>query len=174
MFPEVNEVLEWFLRNPTKTAHIREIARQTGFSPAGALKALKKLIKQELILESRTKVVTNYRANRESLKWLPLKKAYNQYGLYASGLVEQLVNVYEEPEAIVLFGSYANGNDTERSDVDFAIVTALEKTVDLTKFEKILMRKINIIELDIGKAKKEFLNNLANGIVLYGHLTLIP
>lgn len=174
MFPEVNVVVEWFLKNPTKTAHIREIARLTGFSPAGALKALKKLIKQDLIIETRTKVVTNYQANRESPKWSPLKKAYNFYSLYASGLVEELVNSYEEPEAIVLFGSYAHGTDAEKSDIDVAIVTSSEITADLSKFENVLMRKINIIELDISKAKKEFLNNLANGIVLHGHLTLIP
>ncbi|HKZ42808.1 MAG TPA: nucleotidyltransferase domain-containing protein, partial [Candidatus Hodarchaeales archaeon] len=72
------------------------------------------------------------------------------------------------------FGSYTQGNDTEKSDIDLAIVTSLEKTPDLSKFEKVLMRKINILELDISKAKKEFLNNLANGIVLHGYLTLIP
>lgn len=174
MFPEVNAVVEWFLKNPTKTAHIREIARLTGFSPAGVLKALKKLIKQDLVIETRTKAVTNFQANRESSKWVPLKKAYNFYNLYASGLVEALVNMYEEPEAIVLFGSYAHGMDTEKSDIDIAIVTSIEKTADLSKFEKVLMRKINIIELDISKAKKEFLNNLANGIGLHGYLTLIP
>ena len=174
MFPEVNAVAEWFLKNPTKTAHIREIARLTGFSPAGALKALKKLIKQDLVFEMRTKVVTNYQAKRESPKWLPIKRAYNFYSLYASGVVEELVKAYEEPDAIVLFGSYTQGNDTEKSDIDLAIVTSLEKTPDLSKFEKVLMRKINILELDMSKAKKEFLNNLANGIVLHGYLTLIP
>ncbi|MFH1442643.1 MAG: nucleotidyltransferase domain-containing protein, partial [Candidatus Micrarchaeota archaeon] len=80
---------------------------------------------------------------------------------------------YEEPEAIVLFGSYANGEDGEKSDVDIAVFTNLTKSVDLGKFEGAIGHKINPYEIRIKDCEKEFVNNLANGTVLYGYLRLI-
>lgn len=172
MFPEVNTILEHFLSHPTESIHLRELARRTGFSPAGASKAAKRLVSRGLVLESKTKVVTNYRANRDNPLWIALKRAYNLFSLYDSGLVEALRKTYEEPEAIVLFGSYSRGEDTERSDIDIAVITTLEKPFSRKSFEKTLARPINLIEVNLSNAKKEFVNSLANGIVLHGYLTV--
>jgi len=46
MFPEVNVILEYFLKNPTTTIHLRELARKTNFSSAGCSKSLKSLLKK--------------------------------------------------------------------------------------------------------------------------------
>lgn len=173
MFPQVNRLLGFFLKNPTISIHLRELARQTDYSPAGARKALRKLLQEGFVKESSTKVVTNYNANTDAPLWLPLKRSYNLYTLYDAGLVDALVESYDAPAGIVLFGSYARGEDVEKSDIDIAIITKNEKGFDATKFEKVLARKINIMEVTISAAKKEFLNNLANGIVLHGYLTLI-
>lgn len=170
MFPEVNTILEHFLKHPTESIHLRELARQTGFSPAGCRKAVKRLVKQALVLESKTPVVTNYGANRDNQVWTALKRAYNLFSLYDSGLVEALRKTYEEPEAIVLFGSYSRGEDTEQSDIDIAVITNLEKSFGRKSFEKTVARPINLIEVDLSRAKKEFINSLANGVILHGYL----
>lgn len=172
MFPQVNAILEFFLKNPTAKQHIREIARQTKFSPAGALKSLKKLQKEGIIIQTKNRAITVYKANTASLEWLPLKRIYNLQSLYDCGLIQSLKGSYNEPEAIVLFGSYAKGEDTEQSDIDIAIITKENITIDLKPFESKLSRKINILEVDLQSSKKEFLNTLANGIVLEGYLTL--
>ncbi len=172
MFPKVNALLEFFLKHPMRTVHLRELARQTGFSPAGALKAAKHLVEKGLLLEEKTIATTNYRVNLESPQWIPLKRVYNFHSLFRCGLVEALRKAYEEPDAIVLFGSYARGEDTDKSDVDIAVVTSLEKEFSRKSFEKSLARPINLIEVDLSKAKEEFLNALANGIVLHGYLTV--
>ncbi len=172
MFPQVNKILEFFLKNPTTTIYLRELARRTGFSPAGCLKALKNLKKQNLIEGKKIKAISNYNA-KLTPKFLQIKKTYNTYSLYDSGLIDFLKKNYEYPDAIILFGSYTRGEDTEKSDIDIAIITRIEKTPSLTKYEKTLQRKINIIELkNLKKSSKEFINSLINGIILEGVLKL--
>ena len=166
------KVMKLFFDNPEKKFHIREIARQTCLSASGVLKILKKLKKENLLISERENVVENVEASR-SEKFFQLKKTYNIRSLFESGLIERLRDLYEEPEAIVLFGSYSKGEDTSQSDIDIAIVTKKAAHLDLKKFEERLRRKINVYEIQIEAAEKEFLNNLANGTVVYGFLRVL-
>ncbi|MBI2135546.1 nucleotidyltransferase domain-containing protein [Candidatus Woesearchaeota archaeon] len=102
-----------------------------------------------------------------------MKRLYNTYSLYESRLIEELKHFYEQPEAIILFGSYEKGTDNEKSDIDIAVITNKQKLPELTRFEKKLKRKIDILTIDLKSASKEFKNSLANGIVLEGYLELI-
>jgi len=168
MFPKVNKILEYFLKNPLTTIHLRELARKTNFSSSGCLKSLKILVKKEFIKEHKTRAISNYKANLDS-KFLQLKKIYNIYSLYDSGLIDFLEKKYQFPEAIIVFGSYSQGEDNEKSDIDIAIITKLEENLDFSLFEKKLQRKINLLEFkNLKRVKKEFLNNLINGIILKG------
>jgi predicted nucleotidyltransferase len=62
-------------------------------------------------------------------RFMMMKRAYNLYNVLESGLVDMLKGFYEEPKAIILFGSYANGTDNSLSDLDIAIITKNEKLV---------------------------------------------
>ena len=73
----------------------------------------------------------------------------------------------------MLFGSYCEGTDTEKSDIDIAIIPARGGIPDFKKFEKKLARRINVHLIDIGKAENEFKNSLANGITLEGFAEII-
>ena len=173
MFPEVNGVMEYFLKHPLESIHLRELARRTQFSPAGARKILKKLTRQKLLLEQKVGNLLQYKANTDSPDWLPIKRAYNIFALHKSGLAEALIAAYEDPQAVIVFGSYARGEDTEKSDIDIAVISTKEVEVNLAKYEKVLARKINIMAIDMKETKREFKNNLANGVVLHGYVTLI-
>jgi predicted nucleotidyltransferase len=166
------KVMKLFFDNPDKKFHIREIARLTGLSAPGVLKILKKLKEEGLLVSEKGKVVKNVKASRNE-KFFLLKKSYNLLSLFESGLIDFLKNKYEEPEAIVVFGSYSKGEDTSESDIDIAIITKKEIKLDLKRFEKILKRKINIYEIQIDKSEKEFLNNLINGNIVYGYLKVL-
>ncbi|MEW6329162.1 MAG: nucleotidyltransferase domain-containing protein, partial [Candidatus Micrarchaeota archaeon] len=107
-------------------------------------------------------------------RFLRLKMCYNILAVHESGLIEFLREEYEEPEVVVLFGSFARGEDTSKSDIDVAVVTNKSQTPDLKKFEAKLGRKLNLYEIKMKECSKEFLNNLANGVVLYGYLKVIP
>ena len=101
-------------------------------------------------------------------KTAAIKRINNIESLYKYGLVSYLKTFFEEPEAIVLFGSYATGTDISESDIDIAVVSKSKKEPSLSKFENKLKRKINLITLQ--KIKIQFKNTLANGIVLDGYL----
>ena len=166
------KVMKLFFDNPEKKFHIREIARQTNLSAPGVLKILKKLKKETLLVSEKENVVENVKGSRNE-KFFLLKKAYNILSLFESGLVNRLKDEYEEPEAIVIFGSYSKGEDTSQSDIDVAVVTKKEAQIDLKQFEKYLRRKISVYEIQINNSEKEFLNSLANGTVVYGFLRLL-
>jgi len=173
MFTKINKlkVLRLFLENQNSYFHLREIARLTYISPGGMFKILKKLEDEKLVIREKTKVMDNFIANVENKEYIAIKKAFNIYSIMGSGLIEFLVEAYS-PKAIVLFGSYAKGEDTEKSDIDIAIITNKEKRLDISKYEEVLKRRINPLEIDIKKIKKEMKNNLVNGIVLYGYLEM--
>ena len=80
---------------------------------------------------------------------------------------------YELPNAIVLFGSYSNGTDAEKSDIDIAVISGKKEAPDVRKFEIKLSRKINLYTIDIRNTPKEFINSLANGVVLEGFAEMI-
>lgn len=166
------KIMKLFFENPEKRFHIREAARLTGLSAPGVLKIVGRLKKEGLLSSEKGKVVENVFATKTQ-KFIQLKRCYNTLSLFDSGLVEVLREEYEEPEAIVLFGSYSEGSDISKSDIDIAVVTEKKSKLDLKRFERALKRKINIYEIQIRGCDKEFLNALANGILLYGYLKVV-
>lgn len=161
------KVMELFFKSPYRSFHIRELARLTGLSSTGIIKIVKKLKREKLLTSKKA-------GNREEIKpdyngrFLIEKRLYNLSSLYDSGLIELLKKHYEQPKTIILFGSYSEGMDTEKSDIDIAIIASHKPHPNLEGFEKKLARKINLHLIDIKHASKEFRNSLANGIVLEG------
>jgi predicted nucleotidyltransferase len=164
--------MKLFFDSPEKSFHIREIARLTGLSAPGVIKILKKLKEENLLESERDKVVENVRVTK-SQKFFLTKKSNNTLSLFDSGLISYLKDKYEEPEAIVVFGSYSRGEDNSGSDIDIAVVTKKEMDLDLKQFEEYLRRKVSIYEIQVDSSEKEFLNNLANGTVVYGFLRVL-
>lgn len=171
-------VLEVLVTYPSRLFSIREIARLLRISHPTVSAALRKLNRLGLAKRQLRKALSGiggdvlWRANQEGEKYRLWKKIINLQRIYASGLVEAIATA-TSPDAIVLFGSYARGEDTEESDIDLFVVSS-EHPIDLRRFEKTLHHKINItFESDISKLRKELLNNIINGTVIYGYLEVI-
>ncbi|MEK6916669.1 MAG: nucleotidyltransferase domain-containing protein [Nanoarchaeota archaeon] len=163
---------------PNKVYHIRMLERETGLSTTAIKDAIKYFKEFEIISIDSTTLTTNIKANLESESYRFYKFVFNIYRLKRYLFIDNLIRAYNNPEAIVLFGSFARGEDIEESDIDILIITSNEPEEYLTKliftFEKELNRKINIHTLpSLEKSSVEFKNNLANGIVLYGYLKVI-
>jgi len=164
--------------SPNKSFHIRELAKKTGLSTTAITGRhfLKDLERYGLIKVEKTDLATNIRANLESDAYSFYKKIFNLYFLERYGLIWTLKEVYK-PEAIILFGSFAKGEDTENSDIDILIVTQRKAAGigDFIKqFEKEVNRKVNLHFLEsVSSSTAEFKNALANGIVLHGYLKII-
>ncbi|MBI3033440.1 nucleotidyltransferase domain-containing protein [Candidatus Woesearchaeota archaeon] len=166
------KVMELFFKYPQKSFHIRELARLTGLSATGIIKIVKRLKKENLLVSHKTDTTEEISPNTDA-NFFHMKRLYNIYSLYDVGLIEMLKKYYEYPKAIILFGSYVNGTDSEKSDIDIAIFASQKEIPDITEFEKKLARKINIHVLTVENISREFKNSLANGITLEGFVELI-
>jgi predicted nucleotidyltransferase len=170
---QIRSILGLLLKFPTTEFSYREIERRTGISIGTVSKYAKILCKRNLI--TLRKLPNSYfvKANINSKRVRSHKIIFNLEAIYESGLLDFL-NQSLRPDSIVLFGSYSKGEDNEESDIDFAVIAGRDSKIDLFKFEKILARKINLVRLQVlSKAKKEFVNSLANGIVLGGYLEVM-
>ena len=161
-------VLDYFYVHPTEAIHLRELSRKLSISMPSVVQAMKKLEKEKLVFVERGIALTQIRALHGN-EFLRLKRVYNLDSLYRCGLVDYLIESLR-PVAIVCFGSYSRGEDTEKSDIDIAVICGKDKEIDITKFEKRLCRKISIHHVDMKRVSSEFKSNLANGIVLEGVL----
>ncbi len=153
----------------------REIALLLKVSPTAVSNALNELTNEKIVDVVKYKGKNNFfsiELNRENPKTVFLKRVENLKMIYESGLVEYLEEKFPGT-AIVLFGSYSRGEDTMRSDIDIAIIGSKEKNISLSKFDKLLERKIFLNFYDsLSKINKELRENICNGIILEGGLEL--
>ncbi len=176
MLTEDNKIriLKLFFEGPNERLHLREVARRVGLSATGAMKILRALEKESLLEKERAAVTVVYRGNYDNEKFIALKRALNLYSLNSSGLVSELIDFFKIPECIVIFGSYAKGEDTRESDIDIAVMTSMKEYPQLDVYEGDLKRKISLHLIDnIKNEEKDFINTLANGIVIYGYLEVL-
>lgn len=164
-------VLQVFFNFPTRHFQLREISRLLDLGMPSVKSHIKTLHDNGFVKKEKHGVYESYVSSRSDLF-----KIYKRNDIvarvYECGLVEFLADKFV-PDAIVLFGSASRGEDIETSDIDLLVV-AREKDADLRKFEKSLGRAVSLhFEPNVSKIPKELLNNIANGIVLYGYLKVL-
>ena len=146
----------------------RDIAKYLNVSPTAVGNSMKKLYDEEIINIEKLKNINLISINRENKKVKQLKKVTNLKFIYVSGLLDFL----EESLAgssIILFGSYARGEDIYSSDIDIAVIGRKKKDMKIKEFEKILNKNITLNFYDSWKEiNKHLKNNILNGILLSG------
>ena len=150
------------------------IAKILGVSQPAVMKSLPYLEKENLIKIQQDKESKRWsiELNGENYKVMQLKRADNLKLIYESGLADFLEKEFAGA-TIILFGSYSRGDDTIKSDIDFAVIGRKDKLIDLEKFEKIFEREININFYESFKnIHKNLKENLFNGIILAGGIRL--
>lgn len=152
----------------------RQLAQLLDVSPTAIAKVLPRLEKEHMVIRERQKDLNLIlvKLNRDDQHVLQLKRTENLKMLYESGLINFLDD--QLPGAtIVLFGSYARGDDLRSSDIDLAIMGRKEKELALSKFEKLLDRKILLnFYSSLKEIHKELRENICNGIVVTGGIEL--
>ena len=163
------QIKEYFFINPTTKLRVREIERTLNLPLPSIIRYCKELEKEGILTIQKIGNVSFYTANRTNDFYLLEKKLYNIKSLYTSGLIDTLKVELSNP-SIILFGSYAKGEDIEKSDIDLYIETLSKKEINFKSFEKKLKRKIQLFKYrNIKEIKNFFLaNNIINGIVLNG------
>jgi len=174
-----NNVLSLFLENPTTEFYLRELAKRAKCSTTAVHSSATELIKDGVVLQQRKGVYRVFKANRLAEAFRNLKRFYTADKLLSSGLIDHLETLFHHPEAVVLFGSAAKGEDTEKSDLDI-FVLASPRDVDMDAYESKLGKSIRLLVFDnamLERAKKknpELVNNILNGLILRGYLKVLP
>ncbi len=164
-------IKKYFFLHPTERLRVRQVERAVKAPLPSVIRYLKDLCKENTVTRSIIAGVTFYSANRTAQEFLSQKRLFNVEQLFSSGLLDYLRDEYYHP-TIVVFGSYARGEDIEKSDIDLYIETPSQKRIALEKFERRLERKIQLFQYEsLHKIEnKELANNIINGIVLHGFL----
>jgi len=157
----------YFFTHPTARLRVRQIERELHMPLPSVIRYCRELHEENILKKEAISGVTLYAADRASKKYLFEKKLFNLRQIFESGLIDFFVREYSNP-VIVLFGSYAKGEDIERSDIDLYIETAKKQEFDLQKFEKIFQRRIQIFNFrNIREVPNVHLaNNIINGTIL--------
>ena len=159
-------VAEVFFKEPTKVHFIKEISRKIKLAPTSVRVHIKTLKKEGIIIEKEASPFNGLVANLDSSKFIFYKRASNLFSLF--NLREAIINSIA-PSAIILFGSYSMGEDTEDSDIDFIVLRKTKKEINIQEFEKSLNRKIHITYLNnINELDVNVKENAKRGVIIYG------
>lgn len=150
-----DKIMELLYENPNAEFTIRKIEKLTKLPKTTISEYLKEMQNRKLL-------------DKDSLLFKTKKINYFIEKMINSGLIDFLIKELN-PSCIIVFGSVRKGEYNKDSDIDLFIETFEKKELSLEKYEKILKHKIQVfIETDINKVNTNLLNNIVNGIKLYG------
>jgi predicted nucleotidyltransferase len=164
-------IMEHFMAFPNSKLRVREIERLLRLPLPSVIRYCKELHQDSILDVETIGNIKLYTADRSSLKYIVEKKLHNIRSIYGSGLVEHIKREYNNP-VMVLFGSYARGEDNEDSDIDLYIESFSTKKIKLEKYEKILNRNIQVFLHGSIRSipNKNLANNILNGITLNSYI----
>ena len=171
-----NKIAEIFFKYPEKEFSLSDLAKEAGVAKANMGEILGEFQQAGIINIEKLSKIWRVKANQTNWLYIRSKMIYNLGFVYNSGLVEFLVDNFKNPKAVVLFGSFRRGEDISNSDVDIAVESEETKEYeiiglrDLSEFEKIIKRRIQIHLFNRENIDISVFNNIANGIVLWGFL----
>lgn len=118
------ELLAFLVRRPLTKMYGREIARSVNMSVGGVNQILRSLAKENMLnVEKKGKMVF-YTVNMENPEIKQFKILLN-----ISELSPLINKIKRDSERIILYGSCAEGTDTEKSDVDLFVLTEKKDAV---------------------------------------------
>lgn len=121
--------------------HLREIARKIKITPIYVSKELNNFEKIGLVKKQKKANLHFYSINKNHKLYKNLREIFVKSRSILDLLKSKLKNL--DINYAFVFGSYAEGKDTEKSDIDLFIIGKLD--------ENKLLEKIQIFEKEIGK-----------------------
>ncbi|ATZ61026.2 MAG: nucleotidyltransferase domain-containing protein [Methanosarcinales archaeon Met12] len=151
-------------------------------SPMTVKRTLDLVVNQRFLTKKKVKNQILYRANMDSAAFKHFKIAYNLAWLEERRAVKIIRTTMKNVRAILLFGSYAKGENDAKSDVDLLVVSRDRQTPDLA--ERLehrgrdwldIGREVNLLNFSITEWSRQakenralYLDVITEGIVLYG------
>ena len=169
-----NSILGLLCLKSGKKFNQRELSQMLKVSPTAIAKSLPLLVEYELIkIEKIGKInLKQIYFDRDSVKADRFKKWKNLQFFYDCGVLDYLEEKCPGC-TIILFGSFARGEDTFNSDIDIAIIGCARKKMDLSKFELKILHEINVnFYNSLSKIDKGLKENILQGITVFGGIEL--
>jgi predicted nucleotidyltransferase len=162
-----------FFKEPTTNHNLKEICKKTNLAHTTTTRELQKLQKTQIINKKNVmkgkRSFPEYQANTDNHNYKHYKQLHNIEQLHATNTINKLYDQLS-PTAIVLFGSYAKGEDIETSDIDLYIQCPKEH-INLAEEEQQLQRSVQLhFNTDFKTYPSELKNNIINGITLKGQI----
>lgn len=150
--------------------HTRELVRRLKIGLGSASRYLRILENEGLVLKKEKGKLTIYKANMESPLLKELKIVFTLMEIDA--MIKDLKNISSQ---IILFGSCADGEDEDKSDIDLLILSDKEKEVNkaVDNHQNMIQRKISPVILNdtefrqLSHEDKPFYLRIKKGRVLY-------
>lgn len=169
-------VMRHFFKYPATEFTLTEVAEFTGLSKATVYKILKNLNQAGFVTIVDLDVVWRIIANSQDWAFKREKIAHNLGMIIRSDIIPFLIEKFNNPRCIVLFGSYRRGEDGKGSDIDIAVEVSEDVETKQFSFEEFksieddLGRRIVVLVFNRKNIDDNLFVNLANGVVLYGLL----
>ena len=178
--------IEFLIRNFSKDYNLNQLARELHLSPGGIFKILKKLEKQNFLLERRLGNNIFYKINYDSQDALDVCKfalTERKITPYIKVLIRDLDRLRKKTKMAILFGSVLN-KEKEAKDIDILLVFNKKnlKEVEnlINELDKISTKKIHAIYQteddlieNIKKQDNAILDEIKTGVILWGRETLV-
>jgi len=174
------KILNILFKYPEREFSLSELAKEAHIAKPHIGKTLDELLKIGMIRITKLTKIWRIKAEQTNFNFIKSKIVYNLNFIYQSGIIEYLNEIFRNPRAIVLFGSFRKGEDISGSDIDIAIesdefggyeVVGLRELID---FEKVISRRIQLHKFNRRDVDINVFNSIANGIVLMGFLEVKP
>lgn len=163
------KIKEYFFTHPSAKLRVRQVERVIGVPIPSAIRYCKELEEEGILQSLNIAGVHLYTADSSSPHYLLEKKCFNLKTLHNSGIIEYIKKRCGDPP-IVVFGSFAQGEDYEESDIDLYIETPLKAFSLPKKVTKLLNLNVHLLIYEkIEKVENPYLrNSILNGITLNG------
>jgi len=168
-----DQILVEFFRKPGTTAHVREMARRVGASPAAVGTELAGLAKSG-ILRSETVGRSLVYAVNEKSPLLPEMRSLVQKTLGIEAQIAEVLDGLPGLESAYLFGSYASGLERAGSDIDLLAIgkpDPVELSERLVPVERSLGRDVNVVSRTMaqirGRRKEPFWARILGGPLIH-------
>ena len=175
-----NKVMQWFFAYPNAEMSLSDISERLRIAKTTANRIIGLLVKEGFLLKKVAGKTWRLSCNQQHPYNVTRKIAYNLLLIYESRILEAVHEQIESPRAIVLFGSYRKGDDTEESDIDIAVEVLDSRELRIYTLGSIPQLgyrksvKVNLHVFSRNKIDLNLFSNIANGIALQGFLEARP
>ena len=169
MFDNLNKtdwkVLNFIAEDPYEKFHLRQIEKELKISPSSVKKALDIMLNLNLIKEER---IANIRIVSGNMDEILLKKIKIVKNII---FVKPLIDKIKPATSIVLYGSFANGENNRNSDIDMFVIT--NKQIKLHEYKNYSVQIVKMTPEILSKQRKDnpaYIKEIKNGILLHGEM----